>query len=112
MEIMALNKIADSVFKKKGHALAPINPKEWVNHPEQFKLAIRCCDSTFHVVNSDISDVVRGGISRNDIKLAINALAPIDPIHGQRFVIFEENPSGVAFLLGTVEDAIMMLAGA
>tara|TARA_Y100000310_G_scaffold276757_1_gene294141 strand:- start:802 stop:1140 length:339 start_codon:yes stop_codon:yes gene_type:complete len=112
MEVTELSKQAHNVFKKRGHLLAPIKPREWVHQPDQFRLAIRCCDGTYHVVNSDIADIVRGGITRTEVKLAINALAPMDPIHGQRFVIFERNPTGEAYLLGPVENAIMMLAGA
>jgi len=111
MEVIELSKLEPAVFKKNGHALAPIKSREWIRQPEQFKLAIRCCDGTYHAVNSEISEILRGGITRNEVKLAINALVPIDPIHGQRFVIFEENPSGKAYLLGTVETAIIMLSG-
>jgi len=112
MEIIELSKVESNVFRKKGHILAQNRTHEWVRQPEQFRLAIRCCDGTFHTVNSDIAEIVRGGIARNEIKMAINALAPIDPIHGQRFVIFERNPTGEAYLLGPVENAIMILAGA
>lgn len=112
MELIELRKVFDNVFRKAAHSLAPVNPRAWIARPDRFHLAIRCCDGSFHVVNSDISDVVKGGIARNDIKLAIGALSPVDPIHGQRYVIFDDFENSRVFLLGTVENAIMMIAGA
>jgi len=112
MEIIELSRAEASVFRKNGHARAAVSPRNWVFHPEGFKLAIRCCDGSYHVVNSEVSEIVRGGIARSEIKLAINALAPMDPIHGKRYVVFEERPSGKVFLLGSVEEAVVMLAGA
>ena len=111
MEIIELSKVDDSVYQKNGHALASLKLKELVHRPEWFKLAIRCCDGTYHLVNSEIAEVVRGGIARSEVKLAINALIPIEPIHGRRYVIFEETSTGKAYLLGTVENTIVMLAG-
>ena len=112
MELIELSRVDASVFKKNGHAMAAVSPRKWVYRPEGFKLAIRCCDGSFHAVNSEVTEVVRGGITHSEIKLAINALAPMDPIHGKRYVVFEEPQSHKVFLLGTVEEAVVMLAGA
>jgi hypothetical protein len=111
MEIIELNQVSDGVFRKRGIYLEKVDPREWVSKPQGFKLAMRCCDGSLHVVNSPISDIIAGGIAKNEIKMAITALAPTDPVHGQRYVVFVENPTGQAFLLGTVENAIMLLAG-
>ena len=111
MEIVELNQVADGIFRKKGIYLEKIDPRAWVSAPQGFKLAMRCCDGSLHVVNSSISEVIAGGIAKTEIKMAITALAPTDPVHGQRYVVFVENPTGRAFLLGTVENAIMLLAG-
>jgi len=112
MEVIGLSKVDTGVFRKDRHMQIHKDARKWVHCPDRFKLAIRCCDGTFRVVNSEIAAIMQGGITKKEIKLAVNALAPMDPIHGQRYVIFEENPTGIAYLLGPVEEAIVMLANA
>lgn len=108
MEIVELNQVSNGIFKKKGICLEQLRPSALITNPFAFKLAIKCCDGSFHTVNSPISEILSGGIGKSEIKMAITALAPTDPIHGQRYVIFSDN--GRSFLLGTVETAIMLLA--
>lgn len=105
-----LSKVSDGIFNKKGNALVKSKIKEWIKKPMQFRLATKCCDGSYHVVNSEVTSILEIGVSRNDVKKAINILAPVDPIHGRRYMIFEENPTGVAYLLGTVERAILEIS--
>jgi hypothetical protein len=110
MEVTVLNKVAEGTFMRQGNQIAPARLSEWTRQPQQFRLAIRCCDGSFSVVNSEIKEVMSIGINRSDIKNAINILAPLDPSQGKRFVIFEANPTGKGYLLGTVEQAVLELS--
>ena len=70
------------------------------------------CDGTFHVVHSELQEVLEK--NRQSAKNGfVNELLGIFPKEARstRFLLFHPENSESAFLLGDVETALKMLAG-
>ncbi len=116
-QVIPLRQVQDKTFRKQNvaelfHKGIVIKFDDWLDQPENFKLASKSCDGSIHLVNSEIADVLvfhRENIRKGKVGDAIRELTPMDPIHGDRLVLFLKD--GEAFLLGNVESALLALAG-
>ncbi len=117
-QVIPLKQVLEGQFRKQNvaelfHKGITIDFSDWLERPENFKLAMKSCDGSFHTVHSDVANVLsehKKSIKGGKISEAVTELAPTDPIHGERFVVFFDSESN-AFLIGNVETALLTLSG-
>ena len=105
--------IKPKVYKtKKSFNSAKLNPKKILEDCKRLKCAVKMCDGSYHVVNSDLQEVLEQNkqLVKNGF---VNELLGIFPkeARGSRFLVFHPENSESAFLLGDVETTLKMLAG-
>ena len=109
MNIIGLRRINKYEFKRNAILNTEPDVKKWLQNPSNFKLAVKCSDGQYNCVHSEISDFLASTDALGvRLKAIIAELIPSDPIHGQRFILYENGKE--VFLLGTVETAMMLLA--
>jgi len=112
IEVYPLEKIQTNIFKKQKlsdpHAM---HPKEVLEDSKNLNLAVRFCDSTYHLVNSEISILLKEKknlLTKGLVTDLMAALVPDESIHGQRYIIYRKNNQ--AFLVGDTLSALKKLS--
>ena len=111
-EIKVLEEIRPRVYKVRGIAESKLTAKKLLENSNSLRCAVKMCDGTFHVVHSELQEVLEK--NRQSAKNGfVNELLGIFPKEARstRFLLFHPENSESAFLLGDVETALKMLAG-
>ena len=112
IELYPLQEIKSRVYKiQKLTEPVKIRRKELLENSKKLNLAAKFCDSTYHLVNSDISEILskkKGMLTKTLIADLLTELVPEESIHGQRFVILKKGKQ--AFLLGDTLTALRKLS--
>jgi hypothetical protein len=112
IELYPLEEIKTKIYKKQ-KLTEPVKTKRknLLDDVKKLHMAARFCDSTYHLVNSEISKVLsqkKNMLSRGLISDLISELVPEEAIHGQRFVILKKGKQ--AYLLGDTLTALKKLS--
>jgi hypothetical protein len=112
IEVYPLERIQINIFKKRklGDPYI-IRPKEVLDDCKNLNLAVRFCDSTYHLVNSELSKVLkekRNLLTKSLVTDLVSALVPDESVHGQRYIIYQKNKQ--AFLVGDTVSALKKLS--
>ncbi len=105
--IMVLEEVTPKVYKVLGIAETKLNAKKLLEKPDRLRCAVKMCDGSFHVVHSELQEVLEQNkqLVKNGFVSEILQIFPKES-RNTRFLVFHPENSQNAFLLGDVESAV------
>lgn len=106
-EIKVLEEVKPKVYKVKGISETKLNVKKLLEKPNNLRCAVKMCDGSFHVVHSELQEVLQNNkqLAKNGFANDILQIFPKES-RSTRFLVFHPDKSADAFLLGDVESAV------
>ena len=112
IEVYPLKKIQTKIFKKQKLGDPQlVKSKEVLEDCKNLNLAVKFCDSTYHLVNSELPKVLKEKknlLTKGLVTDLVSALVPDESIHGQRYIIYHKNKQ--SFLVGDTITALKKLS--
>ena len=107
-----LEEVESKIFKKiKLSEPMLIKRKDILDDTKNLKLAAKFCDSTYRIVNSEISQILtkrKSMLVKGSVSEIMSEMLPDEAIHGQRYILYAKNKK--VFLVGDTLTALKKLS--